>query len=76
MAQLTDSANTVLPRNTPSDLIDLPGVNPAGRLDSDDEGLMLLIDNGVSEVRQFQRHFMTTSLIRSFLFNGLDGTEC
>ena len=46
LPQFTDSANTDSPRKTLSDYIDCPGVYPAGRLDRDSEGLMLLTDTG------------------------------
>lgn len=45
LSQFTDQRAPVA-RPTLSDHIDLPGVYPAGRLDQDSEGLLLLTDDG------------------------------
>ena len=50
LCQFSD-ARSPTPRPTLSDYIDLPGVYPAGRLDLDSEGLLLLTDDGRLQAR-------------------------
>lgn len=51
LPQFTDKGTIGSPRPTLSDYIDVPGVYPAGRLDMDSEGLMLLTDDGRLQAR-------------------------
>jgi 23S rRNA pseudouridine2457 synthase len=51
MSQFTDRSTAGSSRRTLSDFIDLPGVYPAGRLDLDSEGLLLLTDDGRQQAR-------------------------
>ena len=50
LSQFTDAKSPTV-RPTLSGLIDLPGVYPAGRLDRDSEGLLLLTDDGRLQAR-------------------------
>jgi len=51
LCQFTDQGNAGSPRPTLSGLLDVPGVYPAGRLDRDSEGLLLLTDDGRLQAR-------------------------
>jgi 23S rRNA pseudouridine2457 synthase len=51
LPQFTDRGTEGSPRPTLSQFIDVRGVYPAGRLDMDSEGLMLLTDDGRLQAR-------------------------
>ena len=51
LSQFTDKGTGDSPRPTLSGFIDVKGVYPAGRLDRDSEGLLVLTDNGRLQAR-------------------------
>jgi len=51
LSQFTDKGTADSPRATLSDHIALPGVYPAGRLDRDSEGLLVLTNDGRQQAR-------------------------
>jgi 23S rRNA pseudouridine2457 synthase len=51
LCQFTDAGNAGSARTTLSRFIDVPGVYPAGRLDLDSEGLLLLTGDGRLQAR-------------------------
>lgn len=51
LSQFTDKGTEGSPRPTLSEFIDVPGFYPAGRLDRDSEGLMVLTDDGKQQAR-------------------------
>lgn len=51
LSQFTDKSSADSPRPTLSGFIEMPGVYPAGRLDRDSEGLLVLTDDGKLQAR-------------------------
>lgn len=60
LSQFTDRGNAGSPRATLSDYVDRPGFYPAGRLDRDSEGLLLLTDDGRLQARIADPKFKLT----------------
>ncbi len=61
LSQFTDAGG----RPTLADYVDLPGVYPAGRLDYDSEGLILLTDDGRLQARISQPRSKVTKVYRA-----------
>ena len=59
LSQFTDRGVEASTRQTLSDFIDVPGVYPAGRLDRDSEGLLVLTDDGRLQNRISDPKFKT-----------------
>lgn len=59
LCQFTDRGTEGSKRPTLSDFIDVPGVYPAGRLDLDSEGLLLLTDDGRLQAQIAEPKFKT-----------------
>ncbi len=59
LSQFTDKGTEGSPRPTLSRYIDMPGVYPAGRLDRDSEGLLVLTDDGRLQARIASPKFKT-----------------
>ncbi len=51
LSQFTDKSVLASSRKTLSEFVDVPKVYPAGRLDRDSEGLLLLTDDGALQAR-------------------------
>lgn len=60
LSQFTDSSTASTPSTTLSKFINVPDVYPAGRLDKDSEGLMVLTDDGRLQARLSQPRHKTT----------------
>lgn len=51
LSQFTDRGSEGAARDTLSDIVSMPGFYPAGRLDRDSEGLLILTDDGRTQAR-------------------------
>ncbi|KMK66754.1 pseudouridine synthase [Puniceibacterium sp. IMCC21224] len=60
LSQFTDKGTEGSARATLSDYVNVPGVYPAGRLDRDSEGLLVLTDDGALQARISNPRFKLT----------------
>lgn len=59
LSQFTDRGSKESPRTNLSDFVDVKNVYPAGRLDRDSEGLLILTDNGRLQAKLSNPKFKT-----------------
>ena len=73
LSQFTDKTMADIPRRTLSDFINVKGVYPAGRLDRDSEGLLILTDNGRLQAKLSNPKFKTPKVYFAQVEGEIDG---